>query len=106
LIVAGPHDQRKVFAVYRWSGKPEDPPVMLHADTAAVNQVGTFTPEALIVYPGDGKVQLLSDDGALKVAVNSPSECKPGTFKKGYCEAKHLLDRRRQTFRSMWLSLK
>lgn len=105
LIVAGPHNEKKVFAVFRWSGKPEDAPQLLCSATDAVNEGHAFCPEALIVYPEDGRVQTLSDDGSQMVRVNSAAECKKGTFQNGQCEAKNLLDDRRKTFRSILLAI-
>jgi hypothetical protein len=103
LIVAGPHDEEKVFAIYRWSGRPTDPPRLLPEDTATVNREPVFTPEALMLFPGDRRILLLSDDGALRVKVGSPAECRKSAFDRGYCEAKDLLDGSRKTFRGLWL---
>lgn len=105
LIIAGPHDEEKVFAAFRWSGRPGDSPVLLRAATDALNGPEAFCPEALIVYPQGGKIQVLSDDGSRKVKVGSAAECEKGAFKNGECEAKFLLDPRRRTFRSMILKI-
>ena len=106
LIVAGPHDQRKVFALYRWSGSQDELPTLLPEATAAIRRLDLFTPEALIVYPDRDRVQVLSDDGSRRVKVASPAECRPGEFKAGECEAKHLLDDRRKTFRGVWVEVR
>ncbi|MCX7425488.1 MAG: DUF3616 domain-containing protein [Planctomycetia bacterium] len=103
MIVAGPQDEEKVFAVYRWSGNPADPPRLLPQDTATVNREPAFTPEALVLFPGHRRILVLSDDGALRVKVGSPAECGKGAFDNGYCEAKDLLDGSRKTFRGLWL---
>ncbi|OHB73434.1 MAG: hypothetical protein A2V70_08290 [Planctomycetes bacterium RBG_13_63_9] len=105
LLVAGPHDQKPGFALYRWSGVARDRPQLLEKATKRVNDLEDFTPEALIVYPGRDKIQLLSDDGTLLVKVRSPAECKRGTFDNGRCEAKYLLDETRRTFRSIWIEV-
>jgi len=104
LIVAGPQDEEHLSAVYRWSGGPADVPELLPGDTAAVNRQPAFSPEALILFPGHGRILVLSDDGALRVKVASPAECRKGTFENGECEAKDLLDESRKTFRGLWLS--
>jgi hypothetical protein len=105
LIVAGAHDEQKVFAFYRWSGKPADKPEVLPKATAAIAAVSGFGPEALILYPGHEKVQLLSDDGSLLVRVASPKDCAKGSFHDGLCEAKDLLDPAKKTFRSLWVEV-
>ena len=105
LILAGPHDEEKLFALYLWSGKEDDQPKLLSESTAAIDPIDKFTPEALIVYPQQDKIQLLSDDGTLKVKVGSPAECQEGTFENGECEAKFLLDDARKTFRSIWVAV-
>lgn len=101
LIVAGPPDTQKTFALYRWSGADDEKPKLLARATAVVNGIENFTPEALLVDPARDKIQLLSDDGTLKVKVRSPAECQEGTFQDGACEAKYLLDDRRKTFGSV-----
>lgn len=103
LIAAGPHDTGKPFALYRWSGNQHDRPVLLPKSTAAIHRVRDFSPEALVLYPGRDRFQVLSDDGALPVRVASPADCKPGTFQDGWCRAKDLNDNRRKTFKSLWL---
>ncbi|NLE39108.1 MAG: DUF3616 domain-containing protein [Pirellulaceae bacterium] len=105
LIVAGPHGEKKQFAIFCWSGKPEERPELLSHLTASVGRAGDFAPEALIVYSGGDKLQLLGDDGSRMVEVQSAAECREGTFQDGQCEAKYLLDRERQTFRSLTFSV-
>ena len=65
-----------------------------------------FCPEALLLYPDNEQVQLLSDDGSLLVRVASRKECKKGAFRDGVCEAKALLDHSKRTFRSLWVDVK
>ncbi len=101
LIVAGPHDQQKIFALFRWSGTADRKPTLLTDATAAINRIDGFTPEALIVYPDRDAIQLLSDDGTLKVKISSPAECQEGAFDNGHCEAKHLLDDSKKSFKSV-----
>lgn len=62
MIVAGPPADVGDFALYQWSGKAADKPVLLgHQDFEHVR------PEALFVIPGTRQVQLLSDDGGAHV---------------------------------------
>jgi hypothetical protein len=105
LIVAGPPDAGGPFAVFRWSGQVTSRPQLVKGPTLAISQIPEFSPEALIVHPGDAKFQMLSDDGSLKVPVLSPEECQKGAFKDGRCEAKYLLDDQRKTFRSLTVTL-
>jgi hypothetical protein len=105
LIAAGPPDEKTVSAVYRWSGAPDQQPQLLKQATQAVNDLEDFTPETIVVYPGEDKIQLLSDDGALPVRVRSPAECLPDTFHNGYCEAKYLRDKTRKTFRGILIDV-
>lgn len=60
LIVAGPPADEGAFALFRWSGKPNDVPVPVPTD------LGTLRPEALLAWP-DGQLTLLSDDGGVMV---------------------------------------
>jgi hypothetical protein len=99
LLVASRHDERSDVVLYRWSGRREEHPAILPRSTAAVNRLPRFAPEAIVVYPARPAVELLSDDGTLKVRVASPMDCQVGMFNNGVCEAKHLIDPARQTFR-------
>ncbi|MBN2023778.1 MAG: hypothetical protein JW809_13405 [Pirellulales bacterium] len=103
FLIAGPHDEEKTFAVYRWSGGATDRPELLPADTAAVNGEPGFTPEALVLFANSEKMLVLGDDGSRRVKVASPAECRKGAFDRGECEAKDLLDPARKTFRGLWL---
>jgi hypothetical protein len=103
LISAGPADERKVFAIYKWSGKPSDAPVLLEQATRAVAAVEHFTPEAIIIYPHSDRFQLLSDDGSRRVQVAGADDCLPGEFQAGWTENKSLKDLAKRTFRSLWL---
>ncbi len=80
LVVAGPAANRGSFALYRWSGRAGEAAV-----PAAGVALGDLRPEALFAIAPTGQVQLLSDDGGIKVG---GVECKklPGS---------------RQTFRSL-----
>lgn len=63
LIVAGPVADRGDFALYRWSGAPGAAPQVVSGVT-----LGTLRPEALFVWPGTRRVQVLSDDGGVMSA--------------------------------------
>ena len=68
LIVAGPPADSGSFALYRWSGQAADAATQV-ADT----DLKELRPEALFAIPGSSHVQLLSDDGGVKIA---GVECK------------------------------
>jgi hypothetical protein len=68
LIVAGPTAEEGSFALYRWTGKRDDPAAPIESV-----DLGTLRPEALFAIPGSAKVQLLSDDGGV---TNGGVECK------------------------------
>ncbi len=105
LILGGPHDKRRVFGLFKWSGDPDDKPQLLEQSTEQINQIEDFAPEALIVYPDRKEIQLLSDDGALMVKVESEDECQEDSFQNGFCQAKFLRDETRRTFKSITLDL-
>jgi len=71
LIVAGPPADEGTFALFRWSGKPNDMPVPVKAD------LGTLRPEALFGWP-DGQLTLLSDDGGVKVGKTACKDADKG----------------------------
>ncbi len=58
MIVAGPPADHGEFALYRWSGEPQERPVQLLHEP-----FDKARPEALFAIPGTRKVQVLSDDG-------------------------------------------
>jgi hypothetical protein len=68
LIVAGPTADRGRFALYRWSGRAQDAPLPVHGAA-----LGSLRPEALFAIPDTARVQLLCDDGGVRVA---GVECK------------------------------
>jgi hypothetical protein len=80
LIVAGPTGDSGSFALYRWSGQAADAPTQI-ADT----DLKDLRPEALFAFLDSGRVQLLSDDGGVKIG---GVECK-------------MLPTARQTFRGL-----
>jgi hypothetical protein len=68
LVVAGPPADDGSFALYRWSGAAGDAPVPV--SSAAL---GSLRPEALFQWPASGELQLLSDDGGVRIA---GADCK------------------------------
>lgn len=93
LILAGPHDTKQQFRFYLWSGKRNDPPVLLPIETFWMKKEN-FTPEVLIVFPERDSVFVLSDDGAL-----SSWDSK----KKVMCACKRLSNPHERKFRGTWI---
>ena len=101
FIIAGAHDSKPKFALYRWSGKRNMPPVLVRELQFDKDD---FTPEALAVFDGSDKLLLLSDDGTLLVDVSSSSECMEGELiDDGKCPNKYLINPRKKYFRGIWL---
>ncbi len=75
LIAAGPPADEGSFALFRWSGKPNDMPTPVKAD------LGTLRPEALFAWP-DGQITLLSDDGGVMVGRRACKDADRG--KRGF----------------------
>ncbi len=96
-IIAGPHNGRKDFAIYQWSGKTDSQPKLLREITAK-----DFTPE-VITPVGDGsQLLLLSDDGSLPIKVDNPGQCIPGELlEDGTCPNKYLMDPAKKTFKGL-----
>jgi hypothetical protein len=113
FIIAGAHDDRPGFALYRWSGDRDSQPVRVQGQTqmpfCAIAESDEkdkydFTPEALITFKACDKFLLLSDDGGLPVDVSEPSECMNGRLDKdGTCLNKYLTDPNKKHFRAVWL---
>ncbi|MHC4583839.1 MAG: DUF3616 domain-containing protein [Planctomycetota bacterium] len=98
-IIAGTFDDRQKYAIYRWSGKKETPPVL-------VKQLrqSDFSPEAMITFKNSDKLFMLSDDGSLRIKVDGAWECAKGEYRKdGTCQNKYLIDPEKKTFRGIWL---
>ena len=102
FIIAGPYNEGPSFALYRWSGEKDKPPVLLRKlkpDRSGIK------PEALISFKNSGKFLLLSDDGSLAIKVASPRECEEGELSgDGTCPNKFLTDQNKKTFRGIWLT--
>lgn len=103
FIIAGPHDGKADFALYRWSGKTDKRPVLVKKFPTAPD---AFTPEALIVFKKSARLFALSDDGSLIVDIPNTSDCIKGEMlKNGQCLNKHLSDQNKKHFRGMWLEV-
>lgn len=88
LLVAGSHDDKGEFRLYRWSGVATESPEPI----AGIDFEG-LRPEALLVYPEDkARFQILSDDGTELV---KGKECNDEKVKS---EDKY--------FRSIWVTPK
>ena len=100
LIIAGTFDDSKKYAIYRWSGKKEKPPVLVRKISQS-----DFSPEAMITFKNSDKFFILSDDGSLPIKVDGAWECVKGEFRKdGTCQNKYLIDPEKKTFRGIWLN--
>jgi len=99
FIIAGSFDESPKFALYRWSGKKERPPVLVRELSQS-----NFRPEALVIFKNSDKLFMLSDDGSLEIKVGGAWECMKGEFRKdGTCLNKYLIDPKKKTFRGIWL---
>jgi len=67
-LVAGPTADKGSFALYRWSGRAGDP-----AQPLTGIDLASLRPEALFALPGNTRLQLLSDDGGVRIGGR---ECK------------------------------
>jgi hypothetical protein len=74
LIIAGPYNDVGGFRLYKWSGKADDSPVI-----AKDVDFQDLHPEALVVYPGEKTIQILSDDGDRQI---EGEKCKDVTPEK------------------------
>ena len=100
FIIAGTFDDRQNYALYRWSGKKERPPVLVRQ-----LRQSDCSPEAMITFKNSDKFFVLSDDGSLHIKVDGAWECVKGEFRKdGTCQNKYLIDPVKKTFRGMWLN--
>ncbi|MCJ7777931.1 MAG: DUF3616 domain-containing protein [Sedimentisphaerales bacterium] len=99
FIIAGPHnDEPAEFALYRWSGRKDESPLLVRL----INS--DFNPEALVAFKSSDKLLLLSDDGGLAVDVSDASECMRGKLRKdGKCLNKYLTNADKKHFRGIWL---
>jgi hypothetical protein len=102
FIIAGQHNEGAGFALYRWSGGNDKPPVLVQE---LKESKSSFNPEALISFKDSGRFLLLSDDGSLAIKVSSPAECEEGELNAdGTCPNKYLTDQSKKSFRGIWLT--
>ena len=101
FIVAGPHNQKRSFFLYRWTGRENAQPELVRKIQIDADN---FTPEALISFKNSPAFLLLSDDGSLVVDIANPSECMRGRLRQdGKCPQKFLTDPNKKSFRAVWL---
>ena len=101
FIIAGPHNQRQGFVLYRWSGERDSPPVLIQQ---ILLEKDNFSPEALVTFKTEERFLLLSDDGTLLIEVSDDSECMQGKLSEdGKCLQKYLTDQNKKCFRGIWL---
>ncbi len=103
LIIAGPVDEGCDFALYGWRLEKQEQQLLAGK---LGEDVGGFTPEALIIFEETGRVMVLSDDGTMPVEIGDPSECadEDGLLGDGKCLNKYLRDQGRKSFRGMFLA--
>ena len=102
FIITGPHNESSKSALYRWSGKDDEPPKFVQ-DLHTLQK--DFTPEALVCFKNSGRLLIISDDGSLDIKVTDASECMEGQLNKdGTCPNKFLTDPDKKTFRAIWFT--
>ena len=100
FISAGEYDGGGRFALYKWLGRREKPPVRVRGLSLAG---GDFGPEALIPFANCAGLLLLSDDGTMPVKVRGAWECEEDEYSDGTCPNKFLKEQSKKTFRAIWL---
>jgi len=101
FIIAGPHNDKPLYVLYRWSGNSDSPPTFVRKINL---DKYNFSPEALVVFKDSEQFLLLSDDGALPIDVSDVSQCLPERLlNDGKCPNKYLTDPNKKTFRATWL---
>lgn len=101
FVIAGPHDESRQFALYRWSGKMDEPAIFVRQIRSDNSD---FTPEGLVPFKNSAKLLLLSDDGTIPVRVYDKSQCAEGELTSdGFCPNKSLTDPNKKTFRAIWI---
>jgi len=94
LILAGSVGSESVFKLYQWQGSAEQQPTLLtDRDGRPINFDG-LNPEALVVLPNSNTIQVISDDGDLRINPMPPGKSD---------ENKKMLSKER-LFRTAWLS--
>jgi hypothetical protein len=96
LIVAGEYNDGHKFILFKWSGNRHDSPEQVQQLTDLCKTT-KFRPEAIIVYPEGKSIQLLSDDGELRVNYAAKKKKERGPRNKDLKEPE------KRSFRSLWL---
>ncbi len=91
FIAAGSHENARISALYRWSGRAADKAERLRG-------FDDFNPEAIAPLPGGKRLAIFSDDGTVKYRV--PPEQSTEPLEDGECECKTLRDPRMKAFRA------
>ncbi len=91
VIIGGAPDGKKRSRLFLWSGFEQEQPRV--AANVNFKQQKDFNPEALIVYDDHSAVQVLSDDGTLRLDDGAG----------GVCVCKELQDARLKKYRSLWI---
>jgi hypothetical protein len=94
LAIAGASNSGQTSAIFSWSGKAGEKPVLLKS-------AGTLNPEAIAPLPGAAGAQVFSDDGTVMYKVSRSESIEP--LEDGMCACKHLKDPRRKAFRSFFI---
>ncbi len=111
FIIAGPHNEESIFALYRWSGEKDTPPSLVQeidSSFAVLRRTDTnkrnFSPEVLVTFETCARFLILSDDGSLVIDVSDASECMEGKLRSdGKCLNKFLTNPEKKHFRGIWL---
>ena len=103
FVLAGPQGDAGRFALYQWSERVDEQPVLLRR---LDSRMSGWRPEALVAFPRSPRLLLLSDDGVVPVSVGGPSECLKAEHYRGDGTSlnKHLRDEDRKSFRALWIS--
>lgn len=91
LIIGGPVSEIGTSYLFRWNGEVSASGIAVPQRLDEIDLSGLI-PEAIIVYPNSESVQILSDDGSLKIPTGGSKAV----------ENKSLTDRQR-SFRSIWV---
>lgn len=77
LVLAGPSGTNGTFKLFAWSGAPAEAPATIKD---VPHSVGS-NPEAIIVYPGSSRIQILYDEGENRIG-DRPCKTCPAADKR------------------------